>query len=235
MRKVVIGIIVVLVVLITTCVSGLVLLRYADPGDWYSTPDEYIDNTVIQLQGPINTIQDGYPFASDRVNEWAKYAKLRRVEVSFVGDQIKNQRGIIEYEFAADNGVDNFIADVTVTVDMKTETSPMFRAWFDVRTAQRRTIGGKLSNWSGVNEMDMAEWTLTINKAFEIIYNEIGKDAFTRFENPQITLICFSDTWTFYVTRETENNLWENKNHQICINPITTEVVEIKGFDTKEL
>ena len=236
MRKLVTVIIVVVIfVIMTACISALVMCSYADPGDWYSAPDDYIDNTVIPLQGPIRTIQDGYPFAGDRVNEWAKYAKLRRVEVSFVGDQIKSQKSLIKYEFAADNGVDNYIADVTVTVDMAEETSTMLHAWFDVRTRSRRTISGELTNWSNTNELDMTEWTLTLSEAFEIIYNIVGKDAFTRFENPQITLMCFSDSWTFFVTKITDNYSLEDKNHIISINPISKEVVEIKGFDTNVL
>ena len=219
-------IIVILSVAIVTIVSA------CDIADFYTAPSDYVDETVVSWHIPLDTIQNGYAFAYNRVSEWAKFAKLRLVTISFVGEQIESHKGLIEYVFSADNGKDPYIADATVTVDMETITSPKLYAWFDVRTrGSRRIDNGEIDGWSNIAEMDMAEWTLTIDEAFDIMYSEVGKNAFAKFESLKITLVCFSDVWIFYVSKEDEEWFWAEVNYIISINPITKKVLDVEGFD----
>ena len=202
-----------------------------DAADFYNAPIEFRDETIISLDEPINTIQDGYVFAYNRVMEWAKLAKLFKTVVYFTEEQIESRRGLIEYQFTADNGIDNYLARATVTVDMKANTSILFDTGFDPRTRGKRTKGGVRNDWDYIVEVRMTEWTVTLDEAFDIVYREIGEDAFKRFENPKITLVCSNSHWIFYVTKENENWHEVNVKHLISIDPITKEVLEVKGFE----
>ena len=212
------------------CISILLVSSCSGFAIFYDAPDDYRDEKVISLLEPINTVQDGYTFANNRVNEWAEFAKLHMIKVCFTGDQISGHRGLMEYQFNADNGKDNYLAKVTVTIDMETNNSTLLNACFDPRTRGKRVKEGVKDGWHEIHALDMTEWTLTIDEAFDIIYNNVGKNAFMRFVNPKITLICSSDNWTFFVTKENEDWYGVIVKNQISINPVTGEITKIKGF-----
>ena len=218
-----------LVVVISSC--GVLL----DPTDFYSPPSDYIDETEFVLQEQFDTIQDGYAFAETRVNGWAKHSKLRQVVVVFIDDQIEDQRGIVDYIFTADDGKAKCLAKATVRIDMQTNVSPVFTAWFDVRTYSRRNKDGYFDGWETLSQTDISQWRLTLDEAFDIIYQTVGRDAFSRFEAPKINLLCFSDEWLFEVVKESERSLYATAKHCISINPITKEVIEIMGFEDDEV
>lgn len=224
------------IVLVVTAII-MALSACIDAADWYDVPEDYIDETVIPLNQQIDDIKDAYEFSADRVDEWAKYSKLRRIEVYFLGDQIEQQRGTINYIFITDDGVAKCLSEVTVTVDMESSSSTSLSAWYDARSYSRRNRDGTFEGWDAIKEreLDMSNWTLTLDDAFEIIYETLGYDAFSRFENPKITLDFSSESWIFNVTKETETAMSARVKHWISINPITKQVIEITGFEDSEL
>jgi len=194
-------------------------------------PPNYQDDTVILLNREVNTVQDAFDFANDRVYEWgAKAQKLYMVTVVFSGEQIEKQRGELEYQFCVDDGNHNYTANASVTIDMETDAMTSIYAWYDIRTKSRRLQSGYLGGWDTIKELDFSKWTVDIDEAFDIIYASIGDNAFSRFDNPKITLDCFEDKWIFYVTKENDTVLSTAVNNILVLNPITKEVTEIIGF-----
>ena len=196
-----------------------------------SVPKDYHDDTLIPLNKPVNNVLDAYDFSDKRVKEWGMlYTKLGMITIYFTGKQMQDQRGTVEYIFDADDGKDNYLAQVIVTVDMKSATSTSFDVSFDPRTNTKRNKDGYQEGWAAINSTDFSEWTLTLDEAFSIIYNRFGNNAFSQYENPKITLNCSSDKWIFYVTKENETIISTNGKFSITINPINKEIMETTGF-----
>ena len=189
-------------------------------------PDSYSDRTPILLDVQINTIPDAYEFSVNRINEWGvKAAKLQRIEVFFEESQIESQRGTIAYIFFADNGQDNYLAEITVTLDMEISTSTSFDVWYDSRTSSKRNKDGGLEGWSTIEALDMSQWTLTLDELFAIVY-EYSPNVFSRYENPEVSLSCASDCWTLAVNEKGSPALkYGAGKHYIYINPVTKELM----------
>ena len=218
-----------LVIISSSC--GILL----DPTDFYQPPDSQRDESVIALQNQVNTMQDGYDFAKMRVDEWAKRSIFKRIIVVFAGDQIEKQRGIARYFFTADDGKTRCYGEASVMIDMETSVSTEFYTSFDTRTYSKRNRDGYFVRWELLQQVDISKWTLTLDEAFDIIYEALGDDAFSRFENHKIILNCYDELWNFEVVKESAYFSSAPSKHIISINPITKEIVSIVGFEDTEL
>ena len=72
-------------------------------------------------------------------------------------------------------------------------------------------------------------------RLLKLFTTHLGNDAFSRFENPKISLHCHSYAWEFNVTKESETTVSKRVNHWITINPINRQIIEIYGFQDNEL
>ncbi|MDR2940786.1 MAG: hypothetical protein LBV08_10800 [Clostridiales bacterium] len=194
-------------------------------------PANYTDGTIIPLEIEINTIQDAFQFAHDKAcGLGVKVLKSQMIEVYFEKEQIQTQRGELNYNFCADDGKNNSLAEITVTVDMESNTVTSISSWYDERTKSKRLPNGYLTCWDNIKDLDISKWTISLDDAFDIIYETIGEDAFSRFDEPKIEVNCFQDSWKFIIT---EGNYAEAPiavKYIIDLDPINGKVVESIGF-----
>jgi hypothetical protein len=155
-------------------------------------PKGYTDVTERRLGVAITSIQEGIPFAAQRAQEWRKNLYLDYINVGFEGkEKIQSRKGQISYYFYEDNVKKNLDAAAKVEIDMEKNSIIYFRSTYGT---SRKLLG----SGRGYN-MKTSEWTIDIDKAFEIAYKELGETRIRKYSNPKVVLRCFEVLWDFAI------------------------------------
>jgi len=193
------------------------------------TPRSYQDSTVIPLSEDVDTPQEIYAFIADLMYERGMWAiRLNRIYAIFSDEQIKKQKGEWVYSLDGDDGKSKYTSTITVTVDMEKRVVTLIDVFYDSRTLTHRLKNGYLKDWDMGHDIDPSQWMLTIDDMFALIYERVGEDAFSKFNNSQLKLMCyFEDRWTLDVMQKGASLYAESQTIAI-FDPIHEKIIEIE-------
>jgi len=208
-------------------ISFVLLVVYViDPMD---APDSHQDNTVVLLHKDADTMQEIYSAITDLMYERGMQAiKLNRVFAIFTGEQIKSQKGEWEYHLTGDDGKARHFASIRVTVDMETHAVTSVYTFYDDRTRSRRLKNGYLEDWDLLRNLDISQWRLATDEVFELIYEREGNDAFSKFIDFQLELICYwEEQWRLDIIQEGDS-LYAKTQTIATFDPVHKKIIEVE-------
>lgn len=181
----------------------------------HPTPKEQNDYKEIVLDEEVVSIKSGLPYATQRVSEWRDTMHLNYISAGFMGkEEIKERRGRITYLFYEENVTKKLDADAYVRINMNSKSIIRFSSSYGT---PKELIGSAIS-------IDVDNWQIDINEAFDIAIAELGEDSIDKYDNPKVVLRCGEKSWDFAVYPSQDAKY---QDLLIRINPETGEVIEI--------
>ena len=180
-------------------------------------PLDFQDIKKVELEKPINSVEDGLPFALKRANEWRKDAVLTGVQIVSKGkEEIENRNGRVNYTFEFEYVNEKKPGGILIiSVSTKSNRIELVSASHDGEDKFRK-----------VNELELKEMTLNINKIYETAIKATGKDSILKFNQPFIRVSINSNDAVFE-TGTSETKLPVIK-HKITIDMSTFKIIKIE-------
>lgn len=170
------------------------------------TPEHPLDFQDIKktvLDKPINSVEDGLPYALNRAREWRQDAVLTGLEIVSVGkDEILNNKGklnyIFEFEYVDKNKPGGII---TVSIDTNSNSIELVSASHDGEDRTRR-----------VKELKHNDLEESVRKVYYAAIKAIGNDNVFKYQQPFVRIRIGSDFAIFEESySQDEPNKIENR------------------------
>ncbi|HOQ15966.1 MAG TPA: hypothetical protein PLG49_01245 [Defluviitaleaceae bacterium] len=207
-------------------ITGIILFWLLDLGSrLIRHPLNFQDMSKIKLEKPVNSVEEGYPYALKRAREWREDVVLTEVEIisSAIGtideiDDIEDRNEIIrytfEFEYMNEKQPSGFIL---VYLNVKTNCIDMVSAYHDDNNL-----------FSPKDELDPEAISDKIGKVYDAALKAIGKENILGSAGLYFSAKINSNFAVVSVYREIDNEEGNFENYEITIDMSTFEVTEME-------
>jgi hypothetical protein len=142
-------------------------------------PLDFQDINGRDLQGTINSVEDGLPYAMNRAHEWRQDAVLTGLLIiSFEEEEIRSANGEIIYTFHfpyIDESKPRGFIDISI--DTRTNSLQLVSAYHNPELRTTR-----------INELNSNNLTERIEKVYDVAMEAIGEDNVFKYKEPFVKM-----------------------------------------------
>ena len=160
-------------------------------------PLDFQDITERPVNKPLNSVEDGLPYAINRAHEWRKDAVLTDIEIISVGkNEIEGNKGKANYWFQLPCvNESNPGGIIIISVNLNSNIIELVEAYHDDDYYKTKKIKElKLKNLAFAD----------IKQLYDTAINEIGKDNIFQYQQPFARMQINSDYAVFNVSPSME-------------------------------
>ena len=209
------------IITLIVCIGAYVFL-----GEIWEKPPEHTldfqDITERPINKPLNSVEEGLPYAINRAHEWRKDAVLTDIEIISEGKQeIEGNKGRVRYRFelpyvneSKPSGI------INVSINLNSNSIEYVRASHEYVRASHDYDETKKINELKLKNIAFAD----IKQLYEAAVSEIGKDNIFQYEQPFVRMQINSDYAVFKVSPSMEKQY--PIKHSVKIDVKTGKVLE---------